>query len=103
MSEISPKIRYILNFYDGRSTNAAQAHKKAVLFMVKMCYRKERAKDRSKNTHVKDAPHSYWPITEKVDETIMTVKQNRYVSSYDTAKELDTHHQTFLNQLDAKG
>lgn len=58
MSEISPKIRYVLNFFDGRSTNAAQAHKKALLFMVKMCYWKERAKDRSENTHVKDALHS---------------------------------------------
>lgn len=108
MSEISAKIRYALQFYYDKGTNAAQAHKQICAVYGQDALSKETARRwfrrfRSGNFDVKDAPRSGRPSTKKADKIIAKVKQDRHVSSHDIAKELNIHHQTVLNHLKKAG
>lgn len=47
----------------------------------------------------KNAYRSGRPITEKVDEIVAKVEQDRCVNSYNTTKELNIHRQTALSHL----
>ncbi|XP_015189019.1 PREDICTED: histone-lysine N-methyltransferase SETMAR-like [Polistes dominula] len=57
----------------------------------------------SGNVDVKDAPRSGRPITEKVDEILEKVEQDRHISSHDIGKELNIDHKTVLNHLEKAG
>ncbi|KAG5348438.1 SETMR methyltransferase, partial [Acromyrmex charruanus] len=58
---------------------------------------------RDGNFDVKDAYRSGRPIVENVDEILQKVKENRHVSSYDIAKELNIDHKTVLGCLRKAG
>ena len=52
---------------------------------------------------VKDEPRFGWPVTEKSDEILEKIEQDRHISSFDIAYELNIHHQTVLNHLQQTG
>ena len=91
-------IRHILQFYFDKGTNAVQACEESCVVYGQGTLSKATAKRwfsrfRSGNFYVKDAFRTWWPITEKVDEIMSIVEQDRHVSSHDIAKELKIHHQ----------
>lgn len=86
MSELSAKLRYILQFYFDRGTSAAQAREEICALYGQDTLSKATAKRwfsrfRSGNLDVQDAPRSGRPITEKVNEILAKVEQDRHVSS----------------------
>ena len=52
---------------------------------------------------VKDAVRSGRPITEKTDEIMEKIEQNRHVGSRDIGKGLNVDHKTVLNHLEKTG
>ncbi|XP_043502668.1 histone-lysine N-methyltransferase SETMAR-like isoform X2 [Polistes fuscatus] len=92
MSENKEEIRYILKFYYKKGKNATQAAKRicdvyghdAVSVRVAQSWFK---RFQSGNVDVKDAPRSGRPITEKVDEILEKVEQDRHISSHDIGDE----------------
>ncbi|XP_014602089.1 PREDICTED: histone-lysine N-methyltransferase SETMAR-like isoform X2 [Polistes canadensis] len=108
MSENKEEIRYILKFYYKKGKNATQAAKRicdvyghdAVSVRVAQSWFK---RFQSGNVDVKDAPRSGRPITEKVDEILEKVEQDRHISSHDIGKELNIDHKTVLNHLEKAG
>ena len=108
MSEEKEEIRYILKFYYKKGKNATQAAKKicdvyghdAVSIRVAQSWFK---RFQSGNFDVKDAPRSGRPITEKVDEIMEIIEQDRHISSYEIGKQLNIDHKTVLNHLQKAG
>lgn len=108
MTEISEKIRYILQFYFDKGKNAAQARQKICAVygqgsLSKATAKRWFARFRSGNFDVKDAPRSGRPITEKVDEILQKIYEDRHISSYHIAEELNIDHKTVLNHLKKAG
>ncbi|KAL9919300.1 histone-lysine N-methyltransferase SETMAR-like [Glossina fuscipes] len=108
MSELSAKLRYILQFYFDKGTSAAQAREEICALYGQDTLSKATAKRwfsrfRSGNLDVQDAPRSGRPITEKVNEILAKVEQDRHVSSHDIARDLNINHQTVLNHLEKAG
>ena len=108
MSEISEKIRYVLQFHYEKGKKAAQARKKIcdvygqdALSNATAC--RLFARFRSGNFSVKNAPRCGRPITEKVDEIIQMVHQDRHISSHEVARELNIHHSTVIDHLNQAG
>jgi len=54
----------------------------------------------SENFDVKDTLRSGRPITEKVDEIMEKVEQDRHISSHDIVKKLNRNHKTILNHFE---
>ncbi|XP_020298171.1 histone-lysine N-methyltransferase SETMAR-like, partial [Pseudomyrmex gracilis] len=108
MSEEKEEIRYILKFYFKKGKNATQAAKKicdvyghdAVSIRVAQSWFK---RFQSGNFDVKDAPRSGRPITEKVDEIMKIIEQDRHISSHEIGKQLNIDHKTVLNHLQNAG
>ena len=72
--------------------------------MVNVLYWNQQfARFRSGNFDVKDVPRSSRPITEKSDEIIEKIEQDRHISSHDIAYELNIHHQTVFNHMQKAG
>ncbi len=108
MSEISEKIRYILQYHYDQGENASQAREKICGVygqdtLSKATAKRWFARFRSGNFDVKDAPRSGRPITEKVDEILEMIEQDRHISTYDIAKELNIDQKTVLNHLHKAG
>ncbi|KAL9922417.1 histone-lysine N-methyltransferase SETMAR-like [Glossina fuscipes fuscipes] len=108
MSEISEKIRYILQFYYEKGKNAAQARKKICDVYGRDSLSNATAcrwfgRFRSGNLDVKDAPRSGRPITGKVDEILQKIEEDRHINSHDVARELNIDHKTVLNHLHKAG
>lgn len=108
MSEISEKIRYILQFYYDKGENATQSCKKICAVYGQGTLSEATAKRwfsrfRSGNFDIKDAPRPGRPITQKVDEIVAKVEQDRHISSHEVAKELNITHQTVINHLKKAG
>lgn len=104
ISEISEKIRYILEFFFDKGEKAAQAHKNICAVYGEDAVSYPTAKRWfvrliSGNFDVKDSPRTGRPICEKVDEILKKVEEDRHISSYDIAKELNISQQTVLNNL----
>lgn len=108
MSETSEKIRTILQFYFDKGSNASEAHQEICAVYGDNTLSKATAKRwfshfRSGNFHVADAPRSGRPVTEKLQEIMAKVQQDRHVSSHTIAKELHLCHQTVLNHFKKAG
>ncbi|XP_037929961.1 histone-lysine N-methyltransferase SETMAR-like [Teleopsis dalmanni] len=108
MSEISEKIRYVLQFYFDNRWNASKACEKICAVygddaLSQSTARKWFARFRSGNLDVKNAPRSGRPITDKVDEIMEKVQIDRHISSHDIARELKINHNTVLNHLHKAG
>lgn len=108
MSEISEKIRYILQFYYEKGKSAAQAREKIcgvygqnALSNATAC--RWFARFRSGNFDVKDAPRSGRPHVENVDEIFQKIHEDRHISTRDIAKELNIDHKTVLSHLHKVG
>lgn len=99
------EIRHVLHFHYLKGQNASQATKNicdvygpnALSIRVAQQWFE---RFRSGVVEVKDAPRSGRPITEKVDEIMEKIEQNRHISTRDIAKELNT---TVLNHLHKAG
>ncbi|GBP18917.1 Histone-lysine N-methyltransferase SETMAR [Eumeta japonica] len=57
----------------------------------------------SGNFDVKDEPRSGRPVTDKVDAILEKVEQDRHISSYEIAEELEFGHKTVLTLLKNTG
>ncbi|XP_035744177.1 histone-lysine N-methyltransferase SETMAR-like [Vespa mandarinia] len=107
MSE-KEEIRHVLKFFYKKGTNATQAAKKicdvygldAVSVRVVQIWFK---RFQSGKFDINDAPRSGRPITEKVDEIMKKIEQDRHISSHHVAKELNIDHKTVLNHLKKAG
>jgi len=101
MSENKEEIRYILKFYYKKGKNAKRLLKKFVMFGDMMQYQYVWFKRfQSGNFDVKNAPRFDRPITEKVDEIMEKIEQDRHISSHDIGKELNIDHKIILNHLE---
>ena len=90
---------YILQYYFDKGDNASQDCEKICGVygegaVSKSAARKWFARFRSRNFDVKDEPRSNRPITEKSDEILEKIEQDRHISSHDIAYELNIHYQT---------
>ncbi|EFN81607.1 Histone-lysine N-methyltransferase SETMAR, partial [Harpegnathos saltator] len=108
MSELSAKLRYILQFYFDKGANVAQAREEICAVYGQDTLSKATAKRwfsrfRSGNFDVQDVLRSGRPITEKVDDILAKVEQDWHVSSHDIVNDLNIHHQTVLNHLEKAG
>jgi len=108
MTQDKHHIRNILKFYYNKGKNASQAAKKICGVYGDDAVSDRTARDwfvrfRSGNFGIEDAPRTGRPSTDKVDEIMEKVNQDRHISSHYIAKELDIHHQTVLNHLDNAG
>jgi len=108
MNQNSEKIRYILQYHFNQGDNASQTCEKIrdvygedVLSKSAAC--KWFARFRSGNFDVKDAPRSGRPIVEKVDEIPQKIEEDRHISSYDIAAELNINQKIVLNHLHKAG
>lgn len=54
----------------------------------------------SGNFDISDAPCSSWSITEKVDEIMKKIEQNRHINSHHIVKELNIDHKTVLKPFE---
>lgn len=104
----SEKMRYILQFFFDKGTNAAQACNEICAVygkgaVSKSAARKWFARFRAGNLDVGDAPRSGRPITDRADEIFQLVEQDPLRSSHHIADELNIHHQTVLNHLEKAG
>ncbi|KAG5316751.1 SETMR methyltransferase, partial [Acromyrmex insinuator] len=93
MSEISEEIRYVMLFYYKKGKNAAQTCRQICevygVDAVSECRMQEWfVRFRSGNFDVKDRPRSGRPVTEKVDEILQLIKQDRRVSYQEVANAL---------------
>ncbi|CAK9813192.1 Histone-lysine N-methyltransferase SETMAR [Anthophora plagiata] len=108
MKKSNEKLRYILQYYYDKGKNVAQACEKICavygeVFLSKSAARKWFARFRSGNFNVKDESRSGRPITEKADEILEKVQQDKHISSVDIGMELDIDHKTVLNHLHKAG
>ncbi|KAJ0177787.1 hypothetical protein K1T71_006660 [Dendrolimus kikuchii] len=108
MSESNEEIRDILKFYYKRGKNATQAAKKicdvygpnAVSVRLAQIWFK---RFQSGNFDIKNARRSGRPVTDKIDAIFEKVEQDRHISSYDVAGELEIDHKTVLAHLKKLG
>ena len=108
MSEISEEIRYVMLFYYKKGKNAAQTSRKICEVYGADAVSERRTQKwfvrfRSGNFDVKDRPRSGRPVTEKVDEILQLVKQDRHVSYQEIANALRINHMTVWNHLKKAG
>lgn len=108
MEKSNEKLRYILQYYYDKGKNAAQACEKICAVygegtLSKSAARKWFARFRSGNFDVKDESRSGRPITEKADEILEKVQQDKHISSVDIGMELGIDHKTVLNHLHKAG
>ena len=108
MSGETEKIRYILQYYFEKGYNAAKAHKKICAHygegtLCESVVRKWFARFRSGNFDVKDAPRSGRPCTEKVDEILAKVKEDRHISTRSIAEDLGIDQKTVCSHLNKAG
>ncbi|EGI68939.1 Histone-lysine N-methyltransferase SETMAR, partial [Acromyrmex echinatior] len=110
MSEISEEIRYVMLFYYKKGKNAAQTCRKIceVYGADAVSERKRRTQElfiqfRSGNFDVKDRPRSDRSVTEKVDEILQLVEQDRHVSCQEIINALRINHVTVWNDLKKAG
>lgn len=61
------------------------------------------ARFRAGNFDIKNEPHSGPPVTEKVDQILQKVQQDKHVSSVDIGMKLGIDHKTVLNHLHKAG
>lgn len=108
MSEISEEIRYVMLFYYKKGKNAAQTCRQICEVYGADAVSERRTQEwfvrfRSGNFDVKDRPRSGRPVTEKVDEILQLVKQDRHVSCQEIANALRINHMTVWNHLKKAG
>ena len=108
MDQNKDKIRYILQYHFDKGDNASQACIKICGVYGEGAVSKSTAREwcarfRSRNFDVKDEPRFGRPTTEKSDEILEKIEQDRHISSHDIAYELNIHHQTVLNHLQKAG
>jgi len=99
MSEISEEICYVMLFYYKKGKNAAQICRKICEVYdadaVSECRTQEWfVRFRFGNFDVKDRSRSDRPITEKVDEILQLIEQDRHVSCQEIANELRINYAT---------
>jgi len=100
MSEISEEIRYVMLFYYKKAKNAAQTCRKICEIYSANAVSERRTQEwfvrfRSGNFDVKGRPRSDRPVwTEKVDEILQLVEQDRHVSCQEIANALRINHVT---------
>ena len=104
MSEISEEIRYVMLFYYKKGKNAAQTCRKICEVYGADAVSERRTQEWfvrfcSGNFDVKDRPTSGRPVTEKVDEILQLVEQDRHVSCQEIANALRINHVTVWNHL----
>lgn len=108
MSEISDKVRYILQYYYDKGENAARAREKICAVygeetISESAARKWFVRFRSGNFDVKDVRRSGRPITVKVDKIFQKIHENRHIGTRVIAKELNINQKTVLNHLHKAG
>jgi len=108
MSEISEEIHYVMLFYYKKDKNAAQTCRKICKIYDADVVSERRTQKwfvrfRSGNFDVKDRPRSDWPVTEKVDEILQLVEQDRHMSCQEIANALRINHVTVWNHLKKAG
>uniref|UniRef100_D3TLF6 Mariner transposase n=1 Tax=Glossina morsitans morsitans TaxID=37546 RepID=D3TLF6_GLOMM len=108
MSELTAKLRSILQFYFDQGTNPAQAREEICAVYGQDTLSKATVKNwfsrfLSGNFDVQDAPRSGRPSTEKADDILAKIEQDRHISSNDIAIDLNISHQTVLNHLEKAG
>ncbi|CAH2092000.1 unnamed protein product [Euphydryas editha] len=108
MSDISEEISYVMLFYYKKGKGAAKTWRKICEVYGENAV-SERwtqewfARFRSGNFDVKDAPRSGQPVTEKVDEILQLMEQDRHVSCQEIAEALNINHMTVWNHLKRAG
>lgn len=108
MNVCDEEIRYILKFYYKKGKNATNAANKicavygpnAVSIRLAQMWFK---RFKSGNFSVKDEVRSGRPVTDKISAIFEKVEQDRHISSYDIAEELDVDHKTVLRHLQKSG
>ncbi|GBP64534.1 Histone-lysine N-methyltransferase SETMAR [Eumeta japonica] len=108
MDEFNVEIRYVLRIYYKKGKNATQAAKKnydvyrpnAVLVRVVQKWFK---RFKSSIFDVKDELRSGQPVTGQAYAILKKVKQDRHISSYDIAEELEIDHKTDFTHLKRAG
>lgn len=108
MSEFSEKIRYVMLFYYQKGKNAATTCRKicAVYGENAISERQTQkwfARFRSGNFDVRDAPGRGRSVTEKVDEILKLVEQDRHGTCREIADALNINHMTVWNHLKKAG
>ncbi|EGI70944.1 Histone-lysine N-methyltransferase SETMAR, partial [Acromyrmex echinatior] len=107
MNEISEEIRYVMLFYK-KGKNAAQTCRQICEVYDADAVSERRTQEwfvrfRFGNFDVKDRPRSGRPVTEKVDEILQLVKQDRHVSCQEVANALRINYMTVWNHLKKAG
>lgn len=108
MSEISEKIRYILQYHFDQGDNASQSCEKICAIydegtLSKSTARYWFARFRSGNFEVKDEPRSGRPHVENFEEIFKKIHEDRHISTRDIAEELNMDQKTVLNHLKKAG
>ena len=110
MDQNKEKIRCILQYYFDKliaTTHRRLVKKNCGVYgegaVSKSAAREWFAHFRYGNFDAKDEPPSDWPNTEKSDEILEKIEQDRHISSHDIAYELTIYHQTVLNHLKNAG
>jgi len=108
MNEISEEIRYVMLFCDKKGKNAAQTCRKICEVYGADAVSERRTQEwfvrfRSGNFDVKDRSLSGRLVTEKIDEILQLVEQDRYVSCQEIANALRINHVTVRNHLKKAG
>lgn len=104
MEKNNEKFRYILQYFYDKGKNAAQACDKICAVygedtLSKFVARKWFARVCSGNFNVKDESRCGRPITEKSDEILEKVQQDKHISSVDIGMQLGIDNKTVLNHL----
>lgn len=108
MSEISEEIRYVMLFYYKKGKNAAKTCRKICAVYGENAVSERRTQEwfarfRSGNFDVKDAPRSGRPVTEKANEILQMVEEDRHASCQEIAEALNINHMTVWNHLKKAG
>ncbi|CAH2103465.1 unnamed protein product [Euphydryas editha] len=108
MSKISEEIRYVMLFYYKKGKGAAKTCRKICEVYGENAVSERRTQEwfarfRSGNFDVKDAPRSGRPVTEKVDEILQLMEQDRHASCQEIAEALNINHMTVWNHLKRAG